>query len=302
MNIKQLKLFHEVMVTGKTSDAAQRLSFSQPAASKMLASMESTLGYKLFLRCNGRLMPTPEAAFLHEETQSVLQSMLRLDESFERAKHGQLGKLTIASIFGPSHRFLPQIMSLYGKHHQQLKLSLQVFNSGPICDGVASGQFELGLVDYLYSPSRYVQQAFALPCFCAIHQDHPAAAEQVLSPALLNAVPWVTFSGQTHLYQTLKQHYLDQQADFNPCIEVNASFNALAFVEQNCGVTLIDAVNLQYFRAFSPKSNLVFREFTPYITEPLHLITTTARPLSKPADEIKQQITAALKALISDMY
>ena len=68
MNIKQLRLFHEVMVTGKISAAAERLNFSQPAASKMLANLESRLGYSLFARGNGRLNATPEAVFLHEET------------------------------------------------------------------------------------------------------------------------------------------------------------------------------------------------------------------------------------------
>jgi DNA-binding transcriptional LysR family regulator len=301
MNIKQLRLFHEVMVTGKISAAAERLNFSQPAASKMLANLESRLGYSLFARGNGRLNATPEAVFLHEETLGVLHNLKRLEDSFDRAKHGLLGKVKIASIFGPSFSFLPQVISAYTHQHPGLKLSLQVFTSSLICEEVASGQFELGLVDKSFSPTRYHTNHFELPCYCAIHRHHPAAKHEVLSPALLDGESWITFDPENNIFNALKQSYQTSGKTFNPGIEVNASLNALAFVYQQCGVAMIDAITAHHFTHIYPQGDVIFRQFAPHITEPLTVISTNSRPLSKPARELHTLIIKQLEFLVTNL-
>jgi DNA-binding transcriptional LysR family regulator len=297
MNIKQLRLFHEVMITGKISQAAERLNFSQPAASKMLNVLEELIGYRLFFRSNGRLSPTPEAVYLHRETIEVLHGMTRLQDSFTKARDGHLGKLKIASIFAPAHSLLPKLISSYIGNHSELELSLQVMSSGLVCEGVASGQFELGLVDKSYDEGSYDMIEFSLPCYCAIHREHKAALERVLPVNSLNSEEWITFSPATETYQALKACYIAQGKTFNPRIEVNGSLNALAFVEQKCGVTIIDAINLQHIQTMEPRENIVYRPLTPNIFEPIKLISSNNRPLSRAAIELKFKITKALTEL-----
>ena len=299
MNLKQLQLFHEIMVTGKISQAADRLSFSQPAAIKMLANFETTLGYQLFFRANGRLNPTAQASYLHRETLRVLNSVKRLEDSFDKARFGQFNKLTIASIFAPTHSFLPKILSHYYQQYPELKISIQVLSSSQICDGVASGQFELGFVDKSYNATRYESQEFILPCYCAIHKKHPAAHHAILTPALLENENWITLSPATQTYQALQASYQAAELNFNPRIEVNGSLNALAFVAEQCGVTLIDAISLQHVQASQTQHDIVFRPFRPIISESIQLISATNRPLSNAAVALKAEIIEQLKALLS---
>ncbi|MEH6443105.1 MAG: LysR family transcriptional regulator [Oceanospirillaceae bacterium] len=299
MNIKQLKLFHEIMITGKISQAAQRLSFSQPAASKMLLALEHLIGYQLFFRSKGRLNPTPEAIYLHRETLTVLQSMTRLEHSFEKAKHGQLGKLKIASIFSAAHSLLPTLTSTFVKQFPELALSLQVLGSSDICEGVASGQFEIGLIDKDYAKGHYDEIAFNLPCFCAVHINHQAAQLPVVSAEDFASEEWITFSPNADLYQTQKAQYNDIGQAFNPRIEVNGSLNALAFVEQQCGVTLIDAINLQHIRTIESRKDIIYKPFEPQIYEPIKLISVNSRPLSAAGKLLKTKINEALVELCS---
>ena len=294
MNIKQLKLFHEIMITGKISQAAQRLNFSQPAASKMLVALEHLIGYQLFYRSKGRLSPTPEAFYLHRETLVVLHSMTKLENSFEKAKHGQLGKLKVASIFSSAHSLLPNLTSAFLKQHSELALSLQVLGSSQICEGVASGQFEIGLVDKSYAKGRYDEIEFNLPCFCAVHVSHPAASLASVSAKNFESEEWITFSPATDIYQTLQKHYTALDKVFNPRIEVNGSLNALAFVEQQCGVTLIDAINLQHIQSIEPRKEIVYKPFEPAVFEPIKLISVNSKPLSAAGKILRSQIETAL--------
>jgi DNA-binding transcriptional LysR family regulator len=63
MDIKKLRMFHEVFITGSITLAAERLYVSQPAASKTISALEEEIGYKLFVRKSGHLCPTDEAYY-----------------------------------------------------------------------------------------------------------------------------------------------------------------------------------------------------------------------------------------------
>ena len=61
MNLKQLKAFRAVMVTGSVSEAARSLFRTQPTVSALIAGLEAEIGYPLFERRSRRLHPVPEA-------------------------------------------------------------------------------------------------------------------------------------------------------------------------------------------------------------------------------------------------
>ena len=61
MKLRHLEIFHAVMTCGSLSRAAEALNISQPAASKALKSAEMKLGFTLFQRVRGKLLPTSAA-------------------------------------------------------------------------------------------------------------------------------------------------------------------------------------------------------------------------------------------------
>jgi DNA-binding transcriptional LysR family regulator len=61
LSLRQIEVFHAVMLTGSLSEAGRMLFVTQPAVSRILASAENRLRYPLFERVKGRLHPTPEA-------------------------------------------------------------------------------------------------------------------------------------------------------------------------------------------------------------------------------------------------
>jgi DNA-binding transcriptional LysR family regulator len=61
------EVFSAIILTGTANGAAKLLHISQPAVSKMLQHAEQSLGFALFLRNKGKLVPTPEALRLREE-------------------------------------------------------------------------------------------------------------------------------------------------------------------------------------------------------------------------------------------
>ena len=60
MQLRHLEIFHAIMLTGSITAAARLLHVSQPAATRLLLRAEDQLGYRLFDRIKGRLVPTHE--------------------------------------------------------------------------------------------------------------------------------------------------------------------------------------------------------------------------------------------------
>ena len=75
MKLRHLEIFHAVMTCGTLSRAAESLNISQPAASKALKNAEQKLGFKLFQRVRGKLLPSSEALMLFEKAQNIYQDL-----------------------------------------------------------------------------------------------------------------------------------------------------------------------------------------------------------------------------------
>src|SRR5262245_47324218 len=80
MNFRQIEAFRAVMVGGTATTAAQMLFISQPAVSRLVRSLEDSVGFDLFERRKKRLVPTVEGKQLHaavEQTFVGLQHVSR---------------------------------------------------------------------------------------------------------------------------------------------------------------------------------------------------------------------------------
>jgi DNA-binding transcriptional LysR family regulator len=296
MNVKRLRIFHEVFVTGSITRAAERSFVSQPAASKMLTNLENDIGYRLFARSNGKLIPTDEAHFLHDEVYTLLQSLNHLDDSLKAAKNNKAGRLRICSIFGPSYRFLPELIARYLKQHPGVQVSLHQAGCSVIRQGISTGQYQIGLVDKSQSSFSHESVAMDLLCHCAIHKDHPAAHHDALTPEIIADSPWVTLDSENATTKALKRIYADRGLVFNRAVEVHTTVHALSFVNLGVGVALVDALNCRLFADSFNLSNVRLLPFRPQILEPLEVITSNVHPLSGVAREFYDVMLGELQA------
>src|SRR5690606_28821782 len=77
LSLRQIEVFRAIMMAGSISGAGRMVHVSQPAVSRVLALTEARLGYPLFERAKGRLLPTPEARRLYQEVEHVYGGIQR---------------------------------------------------------------------------------------------------------------------------------------------------------------------------------------------------------------------------------
>lgn len=296
MNINKLRIFHEVFVTGSITRAAERSYVSQPAASKMLANFEDEIGYKLFERISGKLIPTDEAMYLHEEVYGLLQGVNHLEDSIKSAKNNRSGRLRICSIFGPSYQFLPDLVAKFKAKNPGVHVSLHLSGCTAIRQGVASGQYQIGLVDKAQSSSKHDSAAFDMTCYCALPADHPAVHLEQVSPQDLIDTSWITLDSENATTKALKRAYSNAELALSRTIEVHTTIHALSFVNLGMGVALVDALNYHHFSSVFNMPNVVLKPFVPNIIEPLEVITSNLNPLSGIAKDFYTMLIEELES------
>ncbi|MBQ2368931.1 MAG: LysR family transcriptional regulator, partial [Peptococcaceae bacterium] len=74
MKLEWIRCFHEIALTGSISKAAQKLFITQPAATKMIHSLEAELGETLLIRTSSGVTFTEQGVIFLKYCQQVLNS------------------------------------------------------------------------------------------------------------------------------------------------------------------------------------------------------------------------------------
>ncbi|RMF05051.1 MAG: LysR family transcriptional regulator, partial [Alphaproteobacteria bacterium] len=175
MNLKQLRAFREVMLTGSVSKAAQNLLRTQPSISSQIASLEAELGLKLFERRRGRLHPVPEAHYLLQESQRIIDGLSRTERTMKSIRDLDRGAIRMVAMPGPSVFLLPDMISRFAKGREDVRVSLITRSSEQVQRLVSVQQYDLGLVDLGFpdmEKSPLVDHdIMTFRCVCALHRS-----------------------------------------------------------------------------------------------------------------------------------
>ena len=66
INLRSLECFRAIIDSGSATAAARELNLTQPAVSRCLSTLEDWVGFELFIRSKGRLIPTDEAMVFYK--------------------------------------------------------------------------------------------------------------------------------------------------------------------------------------------------------------------------------------------
>ena len=124
MKLRHLEIFYAVMTCGSLSRAAEALNISQPAASKALKSAEMKLGFTLFQRVRGKLLPTSEAITLFEKAQSIYQDLDNLRLLADNLARDPRAKITLGCLPSLGLSLVPELVTDFYQQNSNLVMTL----------------------------------------------------------------------------------------------------------------------------------------------------------------------------------
>src|SRR3546814_11159684 len=126
LTMRQFEVFWAIMMTESLTKAGDLLGISQPAMSKYLRNTEDVLGYKLFIRKNGRLRPSAEAELLIPFVTGIFDNVFSARRAALDLRNNRAGRLKVAAIPTLASQLLPQAIEPSVTHRPLVTVSRTV--------------------------------------------------------------------------------------------------------------------------------------------------------------------------------
>lgn len=143
ITLRQLEVFVEVLKSGSTTQASQRLALSQSAVSAALSDLEGQLGIQLFDRIGKRLLVNEHGRLLYPRALALLEQAREIEQLFNEDN----GAIRLAASSTIGNYILPEIIARYRKDYPELPSELSVGNSQEVINAVADFRADIGFIE-----------------------------------------------------------------------------------------------------------------------------------------------------------
>jgi DNA-binding transcriptional LysR family regulator len=275
VKLRQLEAFRAVMLCQTVTLASEMLHISQPATTRLLADLESSLKFKLFDRVKGRLHPTVEAQALYEEVQRSLAGIDRISRAADEIGNLRRGTLQIAAAPAIALSFLPHAIADYLKTRPETHISLAVHSSHSVIDMVIGQRCDVGFAILpMNRKSAHGERLISTRMVCALPAGHRLCALDTIKPADLAGERFVAHPRSVESRLQIDTLFAAHGVELKLQMESQLSHAICSFVEAGAGVSLIDAISAWGYRG----AGVVFKPFEPSLATDFAFLTPSRRP------------------------
>jgi len=271
MRIRQIEVFHAVYVTGSVSGAARALNVSQPTVSKVLRQAEDQLGFDLFDRVSGRLMPSEKGKRLFVEIQPVFEKLNELNKFTTMLKNTKAGRLKFAMTPAFGLEVGPIALAAFSRTHPDVTIETETLHSHEIVKALMDHTIDIGVMfDAPSSPGVETLRIGQTGFVCVAPEGMTLPKGSPLSLRDIQDYPLITLSQKSVLGQILNrklEDIFDGPADSH--IVAETYHLAKRLVKQNAGIAVIDGITA----LSGDMSGLQIRKTAPSLNVNIEVIT-----------------------------
>jgi DNA-binding transcriptional LysR family regulator len=184
IELRHLRAFRALMARGSTVEAARELGVSQPTISRLIGEMEAARRQELFVRANGRLVPTAAAEIVLTEVERGLAAI-----------DGVIGggrelPLTLAAPAGLVSAVLAPACAVLHRRFPDLPLAVELMSYHDSLNAVAMGRADIGLVkEPAAHPAVDCLHLVTVGTDVVLPREHRLAGREVIAAEDLVAEP-----------------------------------------------------------------------------------------------------------------
>ena len=282
MRLRHIEIFNAVMLTGSVSGAARLINVTQPAVSRILQHAELQLGFALFQRTKGRLLPTSEALALYPHIEQLFAQLDNVQRLATHLKAGDSAKeLRILTVLALSYEILPHAIKLFRIKHPDVAITIKALHSPQIVAALVLQEADVG---FLFSPAVHP----------ALAQEHLADGRMVcivpkaLVPtrflkrgqitltelAKLDKLPVIGLDAQDPVGRILMQASREAGVGLKFDMTVQTYHAALALAHHGLGVALVDTCTA----ASADLSRVDVLDLLPLLPVPIKALLPAGKP------------------------
>lgn len=287
MNLRHIEVFHAVYVNGSVSAAARLLNVSQPSVTKVLRHAEQLLGFPLFERTRGRLVPTEDAHALFAEVAEIQERVYALKQASQNIRQGRGGLLRISALPSLGLGAIPDAVAQFMQQHSGVSFDLQTVHHDDMVRKLYERETDI-VISYEVPPAapvahRWLGEGELLVVYR--EADMPGAPARLPLDRLAGR-PFVSTAHSGPMGRMLLNELARVDVVLDEVVSARTFYIAAALVRSGVGMTIVDNFTAEAALA----EGLAYRPLQPPLTFDINAVYLQSRPPSKLA-------TAFLKLL-----
>ncbi len=246
---------------GSLTRAAARLYVSQPALTKQVHQLESSLGVELFTRSKAGMTPTPAGAALAEHATSVLAAWdhaLRATKA-AAARSGRV--LRVGFVASAANELTPQIVAEFARRRPGWRVELRQSDWSDPTAGLADGDVDIAFLRLPVAARTgwRIETLLTEPRWVALAATHPLSSRSRIDFSDLLDEPFVATPEDSGAW---RDYWLATEERHGHPVRIGAVARNpdewLAAIANNQGISLTPAATARFYQ----RPDVAYRQVT----------------------------------------
>lgn len=213
LQLRDFRLILAIEQTRQLGLAAERVGLAQPAASRLLASIERRLGASLFHRRPKGMAPTTIGEVVARHALDLLGSLDRALNEVEAVKGGRAGSVRVGAVTGGAVAVLVPAIRRLKETAPGSDVHVDVAPSDALMEGVLNGDYDFvlsRLPDGSDTHRLAVRRAQTELVRFLVRADHPLAGVANTPLARLADFEWVVQAPHAPIRRTIEDAFVSR--------------------------------------------------------------------------------------------
>jgi DNA-binding transcriptional LysR family regulator len=252
LDVKRLRVLHEVARQGSFSAAADALSYTQSAISQQIAALERETGTTLVDRGARGIRLTDAGEALVKHADAILTRICDAEAELEAIAGLRGGRVRLASFATAGSTFVPHAIATFHEQHPEVEILLKESDPEDSVPALKAGQLDIAI---LFEPHGAgdltdLEQVHLLedPMSVVLPEDHPLASKTKVRLKDLSEESWVQTTSSCPCGVIVADQC--RAAGFEPRVafESDDYLTVQGLVAAGVGVAMIPSLGLAAYR------------------------------------------------------
>ncbi|KJV10576.1 transcriptional regulator [Elstera litoralis] len=298
LKFRHLQLLQAIDDHRNMHRAAQALTMSQPAASKLLTDLETALDVRLFDRLARGLEPNWYGQVLIRHARMVLAELSQAGEELSALMAGEGGAVTIGTVMAPAVDAVLGAVESVRYARPGLLISVQIDTSDTLIQKLLDAKLDMAVcrIPLGADPTSFLYEEVGEEELCfVVGAGHPLAGRARISLEDLVDQAWVLQPRGTLLRRRIESLFQAVNLPIpRQVMETSSVFMSLAAVARNQSITVVVRSVASLFETPDRYCTLPFKDVIS--VEPFGLVRLRNKMLSPGASAVFEALQQALGA------
>jgi DNA-binding transcriptional LysR family regulator len=296
MNFKQIEALRTVMLTGSMTAAAQQLHTSQSNVSRAIGKLESEVGFAVFDRVSGRLIPTKAGDALFREVTRAFVGLDSLTESANAIRDAGVGTLRVAAAASICISVMPRAVRMFSERYPAVRIVVDSGASSVIANWTATQHCDIGFVSNVSEkPGVVASLVHSESAVCVMPSGHRLAGRARLAPHDLEGERFISLPSGGAMRRAIDAAFPNDGRIM--VLETPFSGTICRMVSEGVGVSLVNPIITRTMKL----PGIVTVPFTPRIHLKSYLLRSQLAPRDTHATHFVSCMRAAFRSLFHDV-